>query len=129
MSDLIKQLKQVAPYKSFEAIISGDEIEVKIKYSTRQQRKRGSMLNISENLLEKLEKVTVNGEPVGDNSIAAPSVLGHAVFCWGHDEIDRELFGIMNGLVSDDGYPIAEEHKIVNDDSFFFVLGSSVTIS
>ena len=128
MSDLIKQLKQVAPYQSFEATISDDEIEVKIKYSTKQQIDRVSMLFIAENLLEKLEKVTVNGEPVGGNSIAAPSVLGRAVSCWGHDEIDRELFDVLKAVKDDDGNDLAAE-VTVRDGLFCFILGSGVTIS
>jgi 5'-3' exonuclease len=129
MSDLITQLKLIAEYKSFKAIISGDEIEVKIKYSTKKKdRSRDAMLFISENLLEKLEKSTIKGKPVGDNSIAAPHVLGRKVSCWGHDEIDRELFDVLKGLVDDDGNDLAAEVK-VRDGSFCFVLGSGVVVT
>jgi chromosome segregation ATPase len=92
-------------------------------------KKKGSSLSISENLLDKLAKTNVNGHPVAHNSIyETPSVLGREVSCRGYNEIDRELFNVLNGVEDDDGKLLAQEHKMVNHDSYFFVLGSGVVL-
>ena len=87
-------------------------------------------LNISQNLLDKLTRTKVNGHPAAHNSIyETPSVLSREVSCRGYNEIDRELFEVLNGVEDDSGILLAQEHKMVNHDSFYFVLGSSVVVT